>query len=60
MDPLYNPNGSLSAIEGISSPDGRILGKMGHSERIGTNVLTNISGNRDQKIFESGVKYFNN
>jgi len=60
MDPEYNPNGSVSAIEGIISPDGRILGKMGHSERIGTNVLKNISGNRDQKIFESGVKYFKN
>ncbi|MDA3810581.1 MAG: phosphoribosylformylglycinamidine synthase [Spirochaetaceae bacterium] len=58
MDPEFNPNGSVSAIEGIFSPDGRILGKMGHSERIGTNVLKNIYGNRDQKIFESGVKYF--
>lgn len=58
MDPAFNPNGSLAAIEGICSPDGRILGKMGHSERIGTDVLKNISGNRDQKIFESGVNFF--
>ena len=58
MDPRFNPNGSVSAIEGIISPDGKILGKMGHSERIGTNVLKNIQGNRDQKIFESGVNYF--
>ncbi|MBB6478634.1 phosphoribosylformylglycinamidine synthase [Spirochaeta isovalerica] len=58
MDPRFNPNGSVEAIEGIISPDGRILGKMGHSERTGRDVLKNISGNRDQKIFESGVKYF--
>lgn len=58
MDPRFNPNGSVAAIEGIISPDGRILGKMGHSERIGTNVLKNMGGNRDQKIFESGVSYF--
>lgn len=58
MDPEFNPNGSVSAIEGIISPNGRILGKMGHSERIGANVLKNISGNRDQMIFESGVKFF--
>ncbi len=58
MDMPYNPNGSFSAIEGITSPDGRILGKMGHSERIGANVIKNVPGNKDQKIFESGVKYF--
>ncbi len=58
MDSQFNPNGSVSAIEGIISPDGRILGKMGHSERIGTNVLKNISGYRDQKIFENGVNFF--
>ncbi|MBN2656649.1 MAG: phosphoribosylformylglycinamidine synthase [Spirochaetales bacterium] len=58
MDPRFNPNGSVAAIEGIISPDGRILGKMGHSERTGRDVLKNISGNRDQRIFESGVKYF--
>lgn len=58
MNPEFNPNGSVSAIEGIISSDGRILGKMGHSERIAANVLINISGNRDQKIFESGVNFF--
>ena len=58
MDIRYNPNGSTYAIEGILSPDGRILGKMGHSERIGKNVAVNIEGDKDQKIFESGVKYF--
>lgn len=54
----YNPNGSMYAIEGITSADGRILGKMGHSERIGENLYKNIVGNMEQKIFESGVKYF--
>ncbi|MDF2503909.1 phosphoribosylformylglycinamidine synthase [Clostridium sp.] len=54
----FNPNGSMQAIEGITSPDGRILGKMGHSERVGSNIARNIPGNKDQKIFESGVKYF--
>ncbi|MBQ8552124.1 MAG: phosphoribosylformylglycinamidine synthase [Clostridia bacterium] len=58
MDIRYNPNGSTYAIEGILSPDGRILGKMGHSERIGRNVAVNIEGDKDQKLFESGVKYF--
>ena len=57
-DMPYNPNGSYYAIEGITSPDGRVLGKMGHSERIGDNVYKNITGNIDQKLFESGVKYF--
>ena len=57
-DMPYNPNGSYYAIEGITSPDGRVLGKMGHSERIGGNIFKNITGNIDQKIFESGVKYF--
>ncbi|MCY6371782.1 phosphoribosylformylglycinamidine synthase [Clostridium ganghwense] len=54
----FNPNGSMYAVEGITSPDGRILGKMGHSERIGKNVYKNIIGEKDQKIFESGVEYF--
>ena len=58
MDIAYNPNGSALAIEGITSPDGRIFGKMGHSERIGENVYKNIDGNKNQYIFESGVKYF--
>ena len=54
----YNPNGSAWAIEGITSPDGRVFGKMGHSERIGENLYKNFDGNFDMKIFESGVKYF--
>ena len=54
----YNPNGSMWAIEGITSPDGRVLGKMGHSERKGKNLYKNYDGNFDMKIFESGVKYF--
>jgi len=58
MDEDFNPNASYAAIEGITSPDGRILGKMGHSERIGESVAVNISGCPDQKIFESGVRYF--
>ncbi|MEG6565416.1 phosphoribosylformylglycinamidine synthase [Thermoanaerobacterium saccharolyticum] len=58
MEMPYNPNGSYWAIESITSPDGRILGKMGHSERIGKNVAKNIYGNKDQKIFEAGVEYF--
>lgn len=48
----------MLGIEGITSPDGRVLGKMGHSERIGENLYKNVPGNFDQKIFESGVKYF--
>ncbi len=58
MDERYNPNGSYYAIEGILSPDGRVLGKMAHSERIGAHVAKNIYLEQDQKIFESGVKYF--
>ncbi len=54
----YNPNGSLMAIEGIVSKNGRVFGKMGHSERIGTNRYKNIYGEMDQKIFEAGVAYF--
>ena len=54
----YNPNGSFYAVEGITSADGRILGKMGHSERIGKYTLKNIHGEKEQKIFESGVNYF--
>ncbi len=54
----FNPNGSMWAIEGITSPDGRVLGKMGHSERIGDNLYKNVEGNFDMKIFESGVRYF--
>ena len=58
MDPEYNPNGSVWSIEGITSPDGRVLGKMAHSERIGSYVCENVPGNKDQKIFASGVNYF--
>ena len=54
----YNPNGSVWAIEGITSPDGRVLGKMGHSERIGASVAINVPGEQDQKLFEAGVEYF--
>lgn len=61
-EPTYdmpsNPNGSYYAIEGITSPDGRVFGKMGHSERFAANVFKNVPGNKDQKLFESGVKYF--
>ena len=58
MDEEFNPNGSYAAIEGITSPDGRVLGKMAHSERIGDGVAVNIYGNQNQHIFESGVSYF--
>ena len=54
----YNPNNSVQAIEGIFSPDGRVFGKMGHSERIGRNLYKNVPGERDQKLFESGTAYF--
>ena len=58
MDEEWNVNGSYMAIEGITSPDGRVLGKMAHSERRGDSVAVNIYGEQDLKIFESGVKYF--
>ncbi len=58
MDEDFNPNGSYFAIEGITSPDGRVLGKMAHSERRGASVAVNIYGDQDQHIFASGVKYF--
>ena len=54
----WNPNGSVCAIEGITSPDGRVFGKMAHSERKGDDLYKNVPGAKDQKIFESGVKYF--
>lgn len=54
----FNPNGSLEAVEGITSPDGRVFGKMGHSERIGAHVAKNIPGIQEQLIFRSGVSYF--
>ena len=58
MDGAFNPNGSTCAVEGITSADGRILGKMGHSERIGKGLYKNIPGEKDQRIFKSGVEYF--
>ena len=58
MDEAWNPNGSRMAIEGITSEDGRIYGKMGHSERIGDGVFMNIYGDKDLKLFSSGVHYF--
>ena len=58
MELPFNPNGSVAAIEGILSADGRIFGKMGHSERRGENLYKNIKGNKNQPIFEAGVKYF--
>ena len=57
-DMPYNPNGSVLAIEGITSPDGRVFGKMGHSERRNKDCYVNVPGNKDQKIFEAGVKYY--
>ncbi len=57
-DMPFNPNGSVCAVEGITSPDGRVFGKMGHSERKGENLYANVPFEKDMKIFESGVKYF--
>ena len=57
-DIRYNPNGSICAIEGITSPDGRVFGKMGHSERIGKGLYRNVYGEYDIKMFDSAVKYF--
>ncbi|HBH12766.1 MAG: Phosphoribosylformylglycinamidine synthase [Clostridiales bacterium 38_11] len=57
-DGFYNPNGSTEAVEAITSPDGRILGKMGHSERIGSHLYKNIPGEKNQGIFEAGIKYY--
>ena len=58
MDLDVNPNGSLLAIEGITSPDGRVFGKMGHSERSGEYLYKNVTGDKYQPIFEGGVDYF--
>ena len=57
-DIQYNPNGSYYAIEGITSPDGRVVGKMGHAERIGRNLYKNVPGSYDMKMFRSAVEYF--
>ena len=54
----YNPNGSDWAVEGLISPDGRVLGKMGHSERIGSGLYRNVPGRFDMQMFESAVRYF--
>ena len=58
MDIQYNPNGSLYAIEGITSPDGRVFGKMGHAERIGSNLYRNVPGNYEIGMFKAAVEYF--
>ena len=57
-DIRFNPNNSTMAIEGITSPDGRVFGKMGHSERIGSGLYRNVLGEYDMKMFASAVKYF--
>ena len=59
MKTEFNPSGSVCAIEGITSFDGRVFGKMGHSERFGRDVGINIFGNKHQPVFESGVRYYN-
>ena len=58
MDVAFNPNSSMYGIEGIISPDGRVLGKMGHTERLTDNVAKNVSGNKEQLLFKGGVDYF--
>ncbi|MBO5783854.1 MAG: phosphoribosylformylglycinamidine synthase subunit PurQ, partial [Clostridia bacterium] len=57
-DVHFNPNGSIYAVEGITSPDGRVFGKMGHSERIGEGLYQNVPGNYDIRMFEAAVHYF--
>ena len=58
MEAAYNPNESILAIEGITSPDGRVFGRMAHTERTGRNLFRNVPGDYNQKIFEAGVAYF--
>ena len=58
MDAAFNPNGSLFAIEGVTSPDGRVFGKMGHSERFSAGCYINVPGNYDIRMFEAAVKYY--
>ena len=58
MDPRYNPNGSMAAIEGLFSPDGRVFGKMAHNERSAKSTFINIPGNKDKSLFAAGVRYF--
>lgn len=57
-DVHFNPNGSIFAIEGITSPDGRVFGKMGHAERVGPGLYQNVPGNYELRMFEAAVKYF--
>ncbi|MBQ4551397.1 MAG: phosphoribosylformylglycinamidine synthase subunit PurQ, partial [Clostridia bacterium] len=57
-DVHFNPNDSMYAIEGITSPDGRVFGKMGHSERIGSGLYKNVPGDFDMRMFEAAVRYF--
>ena len=57
-DVHFNPNGSVCAIEGITSPDGRVFGKMGHSERVGNDLYRNVEGNFDIGMFRAAVKFF--
>ena len=59
MDVAFNPNGSAWAVEGITSPDGRVLGKMGHAERVGPGLYQNVPGNYDLHLFEAAKDYFN-
>ena len=58
MDIHFNPNGSVDAVEGITSPDGRVLGKMGHIERVGYGLYKNVPGNYQIRLFEAAVDYF--
>ena len=58
MDIEYNPNGSALAIESLTSPDGRVLGKMAHAERYASNVWKNVPGGKDMQLFQAGVDYF--
>jgi phosphoribosylformylglycinamidine synthase len=58
MDADFNPNGSMFAVEGITSPDGRIMGKMGHSERFEEGLYKNIVGIKEQAIFRNGIEFF--
>ena len=58
MDLRYDPNGSVLAVEGITSPDGRVFGKMGHTERTGGGLYRNVPNQSLQPLFESGVDYF--
>ena len=57
-DIQFNPNGSYYAIEGVTSPDGRVFGKMGHSERVGKDLYKNVSGEYNTNMFDSAVEYF--